>query len=270
MVKAGVCLETFFTEFSYEERIRRVAEIGYPAIEFWFHDYWFDGKNLIPRKKNLEAMKKVIKDFGLEVSDFGVNSPEGSTGGSLVKPEDKKLYLSRLAEVIPLAHSLNCKRLITCTGNLIEGREREHQTRSIIDTLSEAACFMEKEEITLTLEPLNSLVDHPGYFLDSFEEAVRIVKQIDHPNIRLLYDIYHMQIMEGNILSSIEKNLHLISHFHAAGVPGRHELSGGELSYPFIFKEITRLGYDGYFGLEYWPAKDSESSLQETKTLLQL
>ncbi len=270
MVKITVCLETFFSELSYQDRLERVAKIGYQAVEFWLHDHWFDGKSLIPREKGLEGIKKTVRDLGLEVSDFTVNSPDGNIGGSLVKPEDKKLYLSRLTEVIGLAHSLDCKKLITCTGNFVEGRESRDQTRSIIDTLSEAARLLEKEEITLMVEPLNSFVDHPGYFLDSFKEAARIVKQIDHPNIRLLYDIYHMQIMEGNILSTIEKNLDLISHFHAAGVPGRHELSRGELSYPFIFKEITRLGYDGYFGLEYWPKKDSESSLRESKNLLQL
>jgi len=270
MVKVDVCIETFFTELPYKERIKKVAEIGYKAVEFWFHDYHFDGKNLIHKEKDINSMVKVIKNLGLEISDFVVNSPEGNIGGSLVKPEDKKIYLSRLKKVVELAHSLNCKKLITCTGNAIEGKSRQEQIKSIVDTLTEASEIVEKEGITLVLEPLNSLVDHPGYFLDSFKEAAIIIRKINHPHVRLLYDIYHMQIMEGNILATIEKNLDIISHFHSANVPGRHELSQGELNYPFIFKKIAEMGYEGYFGLEYWPSMDSDRSLRETKGLLEI
>ncbi|RLE13373.1 glyoxylate-induced protein [Candidatus Aerophobetes bacterium] len=268
MVKVDVCIETFFTQFSYEERIKKVAAAGYRAIEFWFHDYHFDGKNLIPKEKNIKSIAKVIDDLGLEVSDMVVNSPEGNIGGSLVKPEDKNTYLSRLKKVIELAHLLNCKKLITCTGNSVEGKSKKEQIESIVDTLTEASKVVERENITLILEPLNSLVDHPGYFLDSFKEAATIARRINHPNIRLLYDIYHMQIMEGNILSTIKQNIDIIGHFHSAGVPGRHELSRGELNYPFIYKEISEMGYNGYFGLEYWPSMDSDTSLKETRDLL--
>ena len=268
MIKVDVCIETFFTQLPYEERIKKVAKIGYKAVEFWFHDYHFDGKNLIHKEKDINSMTEVIKDLGLEVSDFVVNSPEGNIGGSLVKPEDREIYLSRLREVIPLAHSLNCRKLITCTGNALQGKSRQKQIKSIVDTLTKASEIVEKEGITLVLEPLNSLVDHPGYFLDSFKEAVIIIKKINHPHIRLLYDIYHMQIMEGNVLSTIKENIDIIHHFHSAGVPGRHELSQSELNYPFIFKKIIEFGYRGYFGLEYWPGKDPEESLRETKVLL--
>lgn len=270
MIKVSVCIETFFTQFSYEERIKKVATAGYRAIEFWFHDYHFDGEKLIPKEKDIGSIAKVTDDLGLEVSDMVVNSPEGNIGGSLVKPEDKNTYLSRLSKVIELAHSLNCQKLITCTGNSLKGKSKKEQAESIVKTLSEASKIIEKENITLLLEPLNSLVDHPGYFLDSFREAATIVRRINHPNIRLLYDIYHMQIMEGNILSTIEQNIDIISHFHSAGVPGRHELSQSEVNYPFIFKKIAEFGYEGYFGLEYWPTNKDEESLKDTKLLLRV
>jgi len=108
-------------------------------------------------------------------------------------------------------------------------------------------------------------VDHPGYFLDSAKEEAKIIREINHPNVRLLYDIYHMQIMEGSIISTIEKNIDIIGHFHAAGVPGRGELYLGELNYPCIIKRIDELGYDGYIGLEYFPSIDSEASLRRIK-----
>jgi len=270
MVKIGVCIETVFTELPYLDRIKRVAKIGFPAVEFWFHDRRFDGTNLFEEMKDIEAMAEVVKDLNLEVTDFVVNSPEGENGGLLVKPEDREKYLARLKELIPLAHRLNCRKLITCTGNKVEGRSYEEQRKSIINTLKQASKIVEKENIILVLEPLNTLVDHPGYFLDSAKEGARIIREINHPCIRLLFDIYHMQIMEGNILSAIEENIDVIGHFHAAGVPGRHELSQGELNYPFIFKRVVEMGYEGYFGLEYWPSMDSDKSLKETRAFLQV
>ncbi len=131
--------------------------------------------------------------------------------------------------------------------------------------IKQASKIVEEGNIILVLEPLNTLVDHPGYFLDSAKEGAKIIREINHPNIRLLYDIYHMQIMEGNIISTIEKNVDIIGHFHAAGVPGRHELYLGELNYLNIIKRIDELGYEGYIGLEYFPSIDSEESLRKTK-----
>jgi len=270
MIKVGVCIETIFPELPYIERIKRVAKVGFPGIEFWFHNRRFDGNNLFEEMKDIDAIATVVKDLHLEVTDFVVNSPEGENGGSLVKPEDREKYLVRLRELIPLAHRLNCRKLITCTGNKVKGRSYEEQRKSIIETLKQASKIVEKEDITLVLEPLNTLVDHPGYFLDSVKEGVKIIREIDHPNTRLLYDIYHMQIMEGNILSTIEKNIDIIGHFHAAGVPERHELYIGELNYPFIFKKIIEMGYEGYFGLEYWPSMDSQKSLEEIRAFLEI
>jgi hydroxypyruvate isomerase len=268
MVKIGICIETVFSDLPYEERIKRIAEIGFLSFEFWYHDRRFDGANLIKESKDIEAIAKIARDKRLQVSNFVVNSPEGQIGGSLVKPEDKPKYLARLKEVIPLAHKLNCKKLISCTGNEVKGRNYKDQRESITDTLSEASKIVEKENMVLLLEPLNTLVDHSGYFLDSADEGAKIIREINHPNIRLLFDIYHMQIMEGNILSTIEENIDIIGHFHAAGVPGRHELWMGELNYKNIIKKIDELGYEGYFGLEYFPEIDSEKSLQQTKEYL--
>ena len=98
-------------------------------------------------------------------------------------------------------------------------------------------------------------MDHPGYYLSSSEEAFSIVKEVDSENIKVLFDIYHQQITEGDIIRSICKNIDLIGHFHAAGNPGRHELDSGELNYPNIFRQIQESGYTGFMGLEYFPVR---------------
>jgi len=126
----------------------------------------------------------------------------------------------------------------------------------------------EKEDIILMLEPLNTLVDHPGYFLDSPQEAAQIVREVNSPSVKLLFDCYHMQIMNGNLISTIERNIDIIKHFHAAGVPGRHELFIGELNYPNIVKRIDEIGYKEYFGLEYFPTMPSEDSLKSMLKIL--
>ena len=114
-------------------------------------------------------------------------------------------------------------------------------------TAAEAADF------TLLLEPLNTLVDHPGYYLDSSALAADIVRAVGSPHLKILYDVYHMQIMEGNVLATIERHVDLIGHFHSAGVPGRGELFDCELDYRTIVGRIESLGYRGSFGLEYFP-----------------
>ncbi len=125
-----------------------------------------------------------------------------------------------------------------------------------------------KANVTLVLEPLNSLVDHHGYFLDNPDAAADVVRAVGHPNVGLLYDCYHMQIMSGNVIETIRTNIDVIRHFHSAGVPGRHELDSGEMYYPGIVDAIAATGYKGCFGLEYFPAEDSAVSLGRMRKLL--
>ena len=273
MVKIGVCVETLFVSLAYEERIRKVAQLGFSGIEFWHYDQQYDGINSIERVKDVDAIARIARETGLKVTNLLVNSPDGEKGGSLVKFESREKYLKRLKEVIPIAQKLNCKKLTTCSGNQVEGVSYEAQRKSIVDTLNEASKIVEKAGITLMLEPLNNFVNaphkgHKGCFLTSTLEGAKIITEINHKNIRLLLDIYHMQIMEGNIISTIENNIDIIGHIEGAGVPGRHELWMGELNYSNIIKRINELGYKGYFGLEYLPTMDSEKSLKMIKELL--
>ncbi len=268
MPKIAVCVEPIFPELPLLERIKKVGELGFPAIEFWHDDHHFDGQNVVPQKRDIAAIKRTCQKAGVVVADFVLSSHDGQIGGWLVKSEDRVRYLESLHRLIPIAHQLDCQKLITCAGNTVEGRPYEAQRQSIVYALQEAAPIAQEAGLTLLLEPLNTYVDHPGYFLGSAREGAEIVREVDHPNVRLLYDIYHMQIMEGNIIAFIEENIDIIGHFHAAGVPGRHELYLGELNYPNIVRRIDELGYEGYFGLEYWPTKNSAESLKDIKALL--
>ena len=269
MLKLDVCLELVFTDLPVEERIRRIAAAGYDCVEMWFHDCTFDGKTCSGPVKDFVAIIGVMKETGVTVNSLVVNAPDGNLGGFLVKKENRKKYLERLKTVIPIAESIGCSKLVTCTGNEVAGLSHSEMKKNTIETLVPAAQIAGENGCTLLLEPLNTYLDHPGYFLNSAKEGAEIVREVNSPNLKLVYDLYHMQIMEGNLLSFIEKNLDIIGHFHAAGVPGRHELFDSEVDYRFVTAKIEEMGYKGHFGLEYFPSMtDQGASLTTIKNYL--
>jgi len=263
-MKYGVCLDALFLDKPLPDSVREIKKIGYDGIELWYHNYVFDGNDLLPKERDLEGLKKALDETGVECTDFVWLSPDGAIeNASLIKPEDFDRAMTRLDTVIPIANMLGCKKLIACTGNVQEGKSIEEQKNSVVATLKAAIPKIEPHGITVVLEPLNTHVDHAGYFVDTSGFGAEIIREINHPNIQLLYDVYHMQIMEGNILANIEKHIDIIGHFHSAGVPGRHELYLGELNYRNIIKRIEELGYNGAFGMEYFPTMDARESLKK-------
>ena len=170
--------------------------------------------------------------------------------------------------MLDFAKSISCSKGIILSGLKQDSLTVEQMNRYVRTAFAKASEMAENAKITLLIEPLNSLVDHAGYFFDKTDEAVRIIRDIGSPHLKLLYDVYHMQIMQGNILSFIEKNIDIIGHFHSAGVPGRAELFETEVNYPVIIRTIDELGYKGCFGLEYFPTLDHTESLKRTLEFL--
>jgi len=188
--------------------------------------------------------------------------------GRLVDYSTRSEFINGLKESLETAHKLECSTLIVTVGNEIAGVPRSKQHESIVKCLREAAGFAEEADVTLVLEPLNVLVDHKGYYLYSSREGFEIVNEVNSPNVRLLYDIYHQQIMEGNLIDTITRNIDLIGHFHVADVPGRHEPGTGEINYANVFRSIEKAGYKGYVGLEFEPLTSSEEALRKVMNLI--
>jgi len=251
-MKFSVCIEMIFSELPFLERIDAVAEAGYPAFEFWG---W--------RTKDLDGILERKKRHGLDVAAFSVDHK-----GRLVDRSTRSLFISGLKESLEAAHKLECSTLLVTAGNEITGVPRRRQHESIVKCLKEAAELAEKADVTLVLEPLNVLVDHKGYYLYSSREGFEIINEVNSPNAKLLYDIYHQQIMEGNLIDTITKNIDLIGHFHVADVPGRHEPGTGEINYVNVFKRIEKTGYNGYIGLEFKPLMDSREALRKVRNLI--
>ena len=264
-----VCLEMVFTDLPYAERIARIAACGFDCVEFWFHDGTFNGHDCAGGAKDAAVLKRACAEAGVTVNNLVVNAPDGSLGGAPVVAADRAKYMARLEEVIAFAKACGCSKGITCTGNVEPGVSRNQLRKSLEEALGRATAIAAKHDFVLLLECLNTRTDHFNYFLDSSAEGAAIVRAIASPHLRLLYDVYHMQIMEGSIIETIAENLDAIGHFHSAGVPGRHELMNGELNYREIVRRIEAGGYTGAFGLEYTPAlADHAESLRATRQYL--
>ncbi|MFC5650690.1 hydroxypyruvate isomerase family protein [Paenibacillus solisilvae] len=235
-MKLSVCVDSIYRGKDFFESIQEIQEIGYDTIEFWS---WWD--------KDLDRLEQTVNETGLRIGSICTKFV------SLVEPSQREKFVTGLRESIAAAKRIGCSALIGQTGQLLEGVPRELQQQSIIEGLKASAPLLEEAGITLVIEPLNTLVDHGGYYLTTSEEAFHIVREVGSPFIKIVFDIYHQQITEGNLLANILPNLDWIGHFHAAGNPGRHELSSGELHYPRIFAAIEAAGYSGYMGLEYFP-----------------
>jgi hydroxypyruvate isomerase len=250
---ADVVIDVFFNEIPLEHRVQKVATLGYTAIETW------QGGDAALVKKIGDACAK----SGVRFVSIVLNGPSDMTVAP-VKTGNRKAFLEQIDRNSDHALAAGCRSGIVTTGNHVPGQLPEEHRKNLIQCLAEAGSMAARKGFTLNLEPLNTLVDHVGYYLDSREASLDIVKEVSLPNLKLIYDLYHMQIMSGNQLAFIIPNLDSIGHFHTAGVPGRHELFEGEMNYPYVMKSILAAGYEGFFGLEYMPLLPSEVSLQKT------
>ena len=250
MNKISVCLETVLPDVDFYDRIKIAADLGYDGIEFWEVETKDIGR--IARLSAQYNMPVVICCTH-EVRTIRLNQPSD-------------VFVANIGKSIGILKELGCRSMIALAGDL-EGKA-DSQKNIIIENLKKVADLLVKNDVTLNIEGLNSLVDHKGYYLDSSAVGFEMIKSAGCENIKFLYDIYHMQIMEGNIIENMTRNISLIGHVHAAGVPGRHEPQKGENDYKYIFGALAEAGYTGWFGLEYFPSYDSMQSLRDVRDFL--
>ena len=247
--RPSVCVDAVFSEIPTCDAIKMVRDVGIGAFEFWG---WWD--------KDLDAINAARDETNLRVSACCTKFI------SLVDPATRGDYLKGLEESIAAAEQLDCPTLISQVGDFRVGVSREEQHNCLVDGLREAAPMLEESNVTLVIEPLNELIDHAGYYLVRSDEAFHIVDKVASDRVRIVFDIYHQQISEGQLIHNITNNIDRIAHFHAAGNPGRNELTRGELHYPSIFDAIARTDFNGYVGLEYWPIDRPELGLREVNS----
>ena len=245
-MKFSCCIEMIFTEYPFVERIYKAKEAGFDCVEFWC---WQD--------KDLKAVKKALDETGIELGVF-----QGNLEGRMVDPADHDKYVAGVKESVKVAKELKTTNLFLMSDIMKEDRsvletpypisaeEKLASTKAVLKALIPTA---EEAGITFVIEPLNTKVDHKGYSLCNSAPAFELIREVGHPNMRALYDAYHMQIMEGNIIDTIRAGVDAIGYFHIADVPGRFEPGTGELNYVNIIKALREAGYDGKVGFEFEP-----------------
>ena len=239
----------FFGKMDFCEAIAKIAQLGFDAAET------YNWKSL-----DLDAVRNACEQSGVELLSMC------TTEFNMTNPAKREDWLNGLKESCAAAKRVGASKLITQVG-ADTGEERTHQHDSIVAALKQAKPILEDSGVTIMIEPLNIYVNHPGYYLWSSREAFEIIHEVDHPLVKVVYDIYHQQVMEGNIIPSITQNLDCIAHLHSAGHPGRHELQFGENDYKVIFAAVDKAGYTGACGLEYGPTMDSVESLKEFRRI---
>ena len=238
-----------FGKLDFCDALYKVKELGFDAAETYS---W--------NTLDLEKVKNTCKETGVELISMC------TTEFNMTNPEKRKDWLAGLKESCEAANKVGAKHLITQVGP-DTGEERAKQHESIVAALKEAKPILDATGVTIMIEPLNTLFNHPGYYLWSSVEGFDIVREVGHPLVKVVYDIYHQQIMEGNIIPNVTNNLDCIAHLHAAGHPGRNELQFGESDYKVIMKAIDDAGYKGAMGLEYRPTMDPVDSINEFKRI---
>lgn len=184
---------------------------------------------------------------------------------SLVDESLRDAYLAGLRETIEACKILNVTSIISQTGNVLDGVPREVQKRTMIETLKRCAPLLEQAGMVLEIEPLNGLVDHPGHFLQRSDESVDVIDQVGSPNVRLVFDVYHQQITEGNVIRNATRYRDRIHHYHIADNPGRKQPGTGELNYVNILKAIRETGFTGFVGLECGYTIDTDEAIEQFK-----
>ena len=251
MPKFAANLSMMFGEHDFLDRFEAAARSGFPAVEF-----------LSPYEHETDRLAELLGTHGLTQVLFNLPVGDWWAGerGIGCLPDRQGEFQDGVGQAIDYAKALACPMLHCMAGRAPEDADPARLRQCFIENLRFAAKAAQDARLTLLIEPINTR-DIPGYFLNYSAQALEIIDAVGADNLRLQYDIYHMQIMEGDLAPTIETNLSRIAHMQLADTPGRHEPGTGEINYPFLFAFLDRIGYAGWIGCEYKPAAGTEEGL---------
>ena len=244
--------DVFGPEVEARAMVRRAARAGADAVGYW---PWYGS--------NLDDVVETAASEGVDVAYLSggserVEGPEFP----LTDPAAHDDAVAEIRRAIDVAADADSDCL-----NIIPGRREETldpavQHNAVVRALRAVVDRAERRGVTLLVEPVNTRVDHPGIYLTSSYEGYGIVEAVDSPNLKLLYDVYHQQITEGNLIANVREHVDAIGHVHVGDVPGRHEPGTGEINYPNVLAALANAGYDGYVGCEFAPTGEPEEAIR--------
>jgi hydroxypyruvate isomerase len=260
LFRLSVCAETVFQAFPFIERVRKIAQAGF-AVEFW--------------RREEADIQAVCAEPSVCVSTFSA-----SDEGGIMHPDSAQVFLRGVKRRVEFARRLRCRELNLLSGSLSETGAGDHPiaanpiTRWVTayKCLCRVAELAEEHDVIFNLESLNAKTDHPGYSLTRIEDAARLIDEVGSPRVKILFDVYHAAIEEGNVIQLIRDYHAQIGYIHVADVPGRHEPGTGEINYAQVARALADVSYHGAVGLEAYPLDDDERALRsfrETFTLSQ-
>ena len=251
MPKFAANLSMMFTEVDFLDRFKAAADAGFKGVEYLFpYDY-----PVAQIKERLDANGLTQVLHNLPAGDWGAGER-----GIACHPDRVEVFRAGVDHAIEYATALGCQQVNCLAGIQPQGVTDAAARSTLIENLRYAAEKLKAAGILLLAEPINTR-DIPGFFLNRTEQALALFDEVGSDNLKLQYDIYHMQIMEGDLAPTIEKHLARIAHVQLADNPGRNEPGTGEINYPFLFAHLYRLGYDGWIGCEYKPKAATSEGL---------
>jgi hydroxypyruvate isomerase len=252
MPKFAANLSFLFTELPFAERFAKAAAAGFTGVEYLF-----------PYEHAPHDIAEWLRDNDLEQVLFNLPAGDWAAGerGLACLPQRHGEFAESVERALEYAVVLDCPSVHCMAGLAPRGFSEAELEASYLANLRYAADRLATVGVTVMIEPINSRIDMPGYWLDDLRRGFRLLEAIDRPNVKLQYDIYHAQIMAGDLARTLETNIGRIGHVQIADNPGRHEPGTGEINYPFLFGLLDRLGYGGWVGCEYKPLTSTQAGL---------
>ena len=251
-VTSGVMLWTL--KGTFEEKLAIAARAGIQSVELVSEQLsWSDAE--------AAKYKSLAQSYGIGLDTIVGNHDWITRPVTMVNPAHREAFLQDIRDSTVSAKKLNIPQIIVLSGNEQAGMNHEMQYASLVESAKRAAEIAAAADVKLILENLNSKVDHKGYFLTSAKEALRAVKEVDNPHFRLLFDVYHEYVQNGDPIPIITEAAPYVAVFHVADAPGRHDPGTGKMKWDDIYKAIAKSGYTGYITLEYLPVSDPVDSL---------
>jgi hydroxypyruvate isomerase len=251
--KLSVMLWTVYEKLPFDQRIEKVAEAGYNSVEL-VNEY----KNFT--KEDYAKFRAKKRELHLTVdATSGISH-------SLCDASQRDAFLDEVRAKLPVLEELESNKLIILSGDKVPGQSPQQMHQNCIEGLKRAADIAAAKNVGLLLENIDP-EENPKYFLTSVSEGFDIVRSVGAPNVQFLYDFFHDQIAEGNLLAKLQKNLDLIGVVHIADVPGRHDPGTGEINYPNIFRKLGQLSFNGYVAMEFIPEGETVAALRAAREM---
>jgi hydroxypyruvate isomerase len=243
-------LTFLFNEHGFVERFAAAAKAGFKAVEY-----------MSPYEYGKDELVDQLKRHGLEQILFNLPAGDWAKGerGIACHPDRVGEFQDGIGKAIEYAKALNCRQ-VNCLAGLCPDAPEDRQRAAFVANLKFAALKLKEAGVKLLVEPINT-IDIPGFYLTGSKQALGIIDEVGSDNLFLQYDVYHMQVMEGDLARTIEKHLRRIAHMQLADNPGRNEPGTGEINYDFLFGHIDRIGYEGWIGCEYKPKAGTANGL---------